>query len=605
MISVLMIVSSLAVGAGSESGWPPLPAAVDVTAVRSLVVQSDGRWMPLDTVARDLVSTVTGSESPGGRDAVALLLAWTFDPQAWQQAPVVRISNAELRRELELPADQTTFSYARLTSHGRLLDLIDALEHVEEGRKLDPLEAKVSDISNTLSVLQAILRQSAVKLIPDPRDPAGAWRPIVVHNHADAHGEAPVEAAWAALGAAFRADDGPGFAAAGRNLAGALAGLPAAYRPPPGRIAMELTYNEVRPFRLAWIIMAAGAILSIAGLFARRTAVSVLSFVALLAGFAVLTWGLYLRWQIADRIPASNMFESLLFLSWGAGAFAILSILIFRDRMVPMTASVMGAASLMLADCLPMDHFVRPIAPVLLDTIWMSIHVPIIMVSYSVLALAVLIAHVQLFTLALAPQARRAADKIDSLHYWYVHVGSILLATGIFTGSMWAASSWGRYWGWDPKEVWSLVALLGYLAILHVRAEHAAIPRWGWIVGGILAALLLVAVVPKFDPLTAGKLAAFVAAVAACAYFVFARGYFATAVKSILAFWMIIMTYLGVNYVLGIGLHSYGFGTGAMARYMILVGSIDLLIVAALWVVGRVRGATGALASGALITSVA
>ena len=87
------------------------------------------------------------------------------------------------------------------------------------------------------------------------------------------------------------------------------------------------------------------------------------------------------------------------------------------------------------------------------------------------------------------------------LQYFYIHVGSILLVAGILTGSMWAASSWGRYWGWDPKEVWSLVAFLAYMAILHARAERLI-------------------------------------------------GNFGVAAWSIAAFQTILMTYLGVNFVL-------------------------------------------------------
>src|SRR6185369_8170662 len=128
-------------------------------------------------------------------------------------------------------------------------------------------------------------------------------------------------------------------------------------------------------------------------------------------------------------------------------------------------------------------------------------HVPIIMISYSVLALGVLIAHMQVGIEIFAPSKRQLASRLNELLYWYLHVGSILLIAGIMTGSIWASSSWGRYWGWDPKEVWSLVAFLAYMAILHAR----------------------------FDQQIAD---------------------FGVAVAAIAAFWAILMTYLGVNFVL-------------------------------------------------------
>jgi cytochrome c biogenesis factor len=107
-------------------------------------------------------------------------------------------------------------------------------------------------------------------------------------------------------------------------------------------------------------------------------------------------------------------------------------------------------------------------------------------------------------------------------------VGSILLVAGILTGSMWAASSWGRYWGWDPKEVWSLVAFLAYIAILHGRFD-----RW--------------------------------------------LGPFGVAVTSIVGFWTILMTYVGVNFILAAGLHSYGFGSSAVAKWLVGVALVEAL----------------------------
>ena len=120
------------------------------------------------------------------------------------------------------------------------------------------------------------------------------------------------------------------------------------------------------------------------------------------------------------------------------------------------------------------------------------------------------------------------------LQYFYIHVGSILLVAGILTGSMWAASSWGRYWGWDPKEVWSLVAFLAYMAILHARAERLI-------------------------------------------------GNFGVAAWSIAAFQTILMTYLGVNFVLSAGLHSYGFGDSSVVRAMVITASRKAAFIAVAW----------------------
>jgi cytochrome c biogenesis factor len=126
------------------------------------------------------------------------------------------------------------------------------------------------------------------------------------------------------------------------------------------------------------------------------------------------------------------------------------------------------------------------------------------------------------------PTRRDLLVRMNDLLYWYIHVGSILLVAGIITGSWWAASSWGRYWGWDPKEVWSLIAFLAYMAVLHGRLDR------------------------QFGP-------------------------FGVAAASIVGFWAILMTYIGVNYVLAAGLHSYGFGGGGVVQWMLILICAEVL----------------------------
>ncbi|HNQ22290.1 MAG TPA: cytochrome c biogenesis protein CcsA [Phycisphaerae bacterium] len=597
-VPVVLLLLSLGCVAAVHADEAKLPALLDLTTVRALPVQHDGRWMPLDTVARDLVRSVTGTSDFRGQDPVLALLAWTFDPITWMDEPLIPIGNPELRAELELPAEQSVFSYSDLVNHDRFRQLVDEAMHVQ-GRKPDPLESKVSGIYEKLLLLDEAFGGQSIRLLPHPTDRLAAWRPIELPMRADATPRDTLHEAWKHLRTAFLVDDGPAFTAVAQKLATELAALPAAYRPPPQRLALELRYNGLRPFHRASQIMIIGAALGALAMWVRRRWFDALAVLGLLAGFFMLSYGLYLRWQIAGRIPATNMYESLLFLSWGMGAFAILAWFFMRLRIVPLTASFMGALALYIADVVPgLDPFVRPAVPVLLDTIWMSIHVPIIMVSYSVLALAALFAHAQLFLLAFAPRGRgqQLSDTVDLLHYWYVHVGSILLLAGIITGSMWAASSWGRYWGWDPKEVWSLIAFLGYLAILHVRIDRERTPRATYVIGVVLTAAVLLLVVRTWQgELTAGRWLGLAGGLVALAFVVLVRGPFATAAKSIAAFWLIIMTYVGVNFVLGIGLHSYGFGTGAVARYMFLLGGSDLALMLLLGLIHIARSAPASL----------
>ena len=237
----------------------------------------------------------------------------------------------------------------------------------------------------------------------------------------------------------------------------------------------------------------------------------------------------------------------MLFLGWGVALFGVVSVAL-RNRMLIFNAAAMAALATALLDLLPMDPFIHPMAPVLSGTPWLAIHVPIIMVSYATLAIVTFFGHLVVGAEIFAPERRDRVRRWSQLLYWYTHVGSILLIAGILTGSIWAASSWGRYWGWDPKEVWSLVAFLAYMAILHAR----------------------------FDQQIAD---------------------FGVAVASIAAFWAILMTYLGVNFVLASGLHSYGFGSSGLVSIMLGIAAVEILFLGAGWMSVRRRLAGGAAAA--------
>jgi cytochrome c-type biogenesis protein CcsB len=486
-----------------------VPSATEAESVRRVVVQHDGRLMPLDTLARETVWNVTGRRSIWGQDPVATFLGWAFDPSGWAVQPVVPVKSRALARTIGLPAGTSWSSFATLASNQALMDLIQRARAAEEvERPVSGLEREASKLETRLLWMQQTFDGGSLRVVPAAR----------------------VGDEWAVPERARSVAD---LEAAASAVAGTTAS-----RLPAWRVDREITYNRARPSRTAWMVLALALVLSIAAWNLPGRGLDLAAFLALLAGFAVMSWGIWMRWTVAGRIPASNMYESLLFLAWGVGAFAIVASLVLRNRIVVLNAAAMSALTMSLTDLLPIDWFIHPIPPVLSGTYWLAVHVPIIMVGFSVLALGVVVAHMQLGFQAFAPTRRSTALVMADLLYWYTMVGSILLVAGIMTGSMWAASSWGRYWGWDPKEVWSLVAFLAYMAILHARVERLIGP-------------------------------------------------FGAAAWSIVAFQTIVMTYLGVNFVLASGLHSYGFGESNVVMSMVAVAVAEAAFILFAWLRAR------------------
>ncbi len=488
-------VASLALLATFATGVAAPAADVDTELLRRLPLQHDGRVMPLDTLAREVVWQVTGSRHWSGEDPVATIVAWTFDPHAAATAAIVEIGSDELAVAIGLPAGTTHASFMQLVSNPALAGLIQQADQADaEGAPREGLPAAAEKLRGRVLWLGQVLNREIIRPIPAQGDASAAWDVPAIRSAAE----------LAAL-------------AGGQRLEG---------WPTPAAMDREVTYNAVRPTRVAWIVLSAALLFSIVAWSRGSRILDGISLAGLIAGFGVMTWGIGTRWIIADRIPAANMFESLLFLAWGVGLFAVVAFAFMRNRLVVLNANAMAALTMALTDLLPIDGFIHPVAPVLAGTPWLAIHVPIIMVSYSVLALGVVVAHMQIGFTIFAPRRDDLILRMNGLLYWYMHVGSILLIAGILTGSIWAASSWGRYWGWDPKEVWSLVAFLAYVAILHAR--------WDRMIGP-----------------------------------------FGVAAISIIAFQTILMTYLGVNFVLTSGMHSYGFGDSPVVRWMVAVAAVE------------------------------
>ncbi len=475
----------LLAGAASAS------AAGPHDALRRLPVQHDGRAMPFETLARETVWTVTGSHAWHGEDPVATASGWLFNPDAAAEMPMVSVGSPDLAKALGYPASATHASFVQLIRNPALGQLLQTARQAEaEGRPRQGVLQDAQKLEHRLLAMQAIGLGTGVRPIPVSGEPKAAWQAV------------------------------PQFSP--EMVATLMAGPRLPGWPTPAQIDRELFYNALNPVRLAWIILVASLLASLGAWRWGNRHLDWAAFGLLAAGFAMMTWGIGLRWLVGERIPAANMYESMLFLAWGVGLFAVVAYAVIRNRVVVMNAAVMAALTMALTDLLPIDRFIHPIAPVLAGTPWLAIHVPIIMLGYSILALGLVVAHMQIGATIFAPANRDLRDRMYDLLYWYMFTGSIFLIAGIITGSMWAASSWGRYWGWDPKEVWSLVAFLAYMAILHAKLDRMI-------------------------------------------------GKFGVAVISIAAFQTIVMTYLGVNFVLSTGMHSYGMGDSPVVLWMVIV----------------------------------
>jgi cytochrome c-type biogenesis protein CcsB len=231
-------------------------------------------------------------------------------------------------------------------------------------------------------------------------------------------------------------------------------------------------------------------------------------------GFIYHTIGLILRWYLTGHAPWSNGYESLLLVAWG-GLLAGFSFLRYSKITLAATA-LLAFFMLMTASHSSYDPQLTNLQPVL-KSYWLIIHVATLTISYGFLGLGLFLGLINLFINLfknIKNQGRLdlIISELTCINEMNLTVGIVLATIGTFLGGVWANESWGRYWGWDAKETWALIIVLAYTLILHMRF----IPKLG--------------------------------------------STYAFNVASVLGFGSVIMTFVGVNYYLSKGLHSYGAG---------------------------------------------
>lgn len=516
-------------GTGLAQGDSDLSATQSLS---TLPVQSGGRMKPLDTLARESVRLVTGKTNFEKKDNVLTLMGWWAQPDETLKKEIIEFRDLELKKELGLQ-DKRWFSYDELSNNQRLNEYREEIhKRLRNEEELQGSDQKIQDLLMKMNVVHKATDGSLLQAVPNPAGMQEDWGSFADLDH-DGLVEMvqPTKLAVSNLRAAVASGDEQQIVQAAREARTELAKLGPV--PDESVLARELRYNQTHPFRKAWILYLVGLLILTFGQPKPRTNAYWAGFGFISAGFIMHIYGFALRCMIAGRPPVTNMYESVIWVAFGAVFFALLFELITPRRHFLTSAATAAVVCLVLADTLPtvLDPSIRPLTPVLRSNFWLTIHVLTITLGYAAFLLALGLGHVVLWKSALKPQQEEAIASLHDALYRALQVGVLLLAAGTILGGVWANYSWGRFWGWDPKEVWALIALLGYLAILHGRYA-------GWL--------------RKFG----------------------------IAAWSIIAFLGVLMAWYGVNYVLGAGLHSYGFGTGGY-QYVGIYVAVEVLFV--LW----------------------
>ena len=540
-------------------GQSDLPAAessgLDFKQWGLLAIQDSGRRKPVDTFARETLIRITGRSSYTDKTGRKwrpndFVLSAQLETHDWKNEPMVLVSFGKLKEQLGLDKTQRRFSFAQLVGSSELNRLANEAQARRKAEQpLDRLQQETMSVSERLALFAHMMDGSALLIIAAPQNETDPWvMPSEFSRYYTDAKFAPVQTQLQALANAYSQNDGFSFSRAASQLRQGLRALSPRIYPQDRQLQLEYFYNHFAGFyRAIWCYGIAFVILIAAHLRKRGAALLNIGVAVAILGLAFQASGIVMRCMIAGRPPVTNMYESIIWVSFAVSFFGMIFFARYRTPVYLLAALPVTLIALLLVHQMPiaMPSSIDPLVPVLRDNFWLTIHVLTITLSYAAFALAMGFGHILLWRYARNPAA---ASADAPMHFWLYRVlqlGVLLLAAGTILGGVWANYSWGRFWGWDPKETWALIALLCYILMLHGR-----LAGW-WTEFGLVVA-------------------------------------------SVVCFLAVLMAWYGVNFVLGKGLHSYGFGIGG-ETYVATFVIADLLFVAfAIW---RYRASKRALHS--------
>ncbi len=499
-----------------------------------LVQSVDGRIKPIDTVAFEVLNKVYGGSTYQGMNANQVVLSMMSSPAEWQSLPIIKVFHPELKKMIGIPDNQKYASFndffEKEGDHGFKLAKFSEEANRKKPALRNQFDKDVLKVDERVNICYMVYTGEIFKMIPKQNDLSKRWfaPQEAVMNFSKQEGDE----VRALLGGYFEAI-GEGLEKSNWDNADKALDKLQSYQeqygadiiPASSRIKAEIFFNHAKIFdRLTPLYLLSGLIL-LCFIFAKMVkpklsiqwiAQAVLTLTVI--GFLVHSAGLGLRWYIAQHAPWSDGYESMIYIAW---AIALAGIFFARQSVVSLSlTSILAGITLFVAHLSWMDPQITNLVPVL-KSYWLNIHVSVITASYGFFGLCALLGFftLVLFILRSGSQAKhnrnqeldRNIIEATRINEMAMILGLSLLTVGNFLGGVWANESWGRYWGWDPKETWALVSILVYAAVVHFRF------------------------VPKLNT-----------------PFVFA-------VASTVSFASIIMTYFGVNFYLS-GMHSYAAG---------------------------------------------
>lgn len=530
--TVVLVLLALSVSASAKGEASPMLDIVQKYAVPTehaakfgaLPVQShSGRMMPVNTFSSEVLRKLHKAEKIGNLDSDQFLLSLLAMPDMWMRLPFIALSNKELANYYDLTDGECAYIQV-FDSNGNY----KLQEKLEEAYNKMPAERNRFDkdllkLDEQINIFHQLINYQMLNLFPKENDPNHKWyaagddlsvfsgKDSMFVSHIMTWYLAEVQEAlksgdWA------KSDEVVDMISTYQQAKNKTLDIS------PKRMQAEIKYNKIDVFRQCkkgyLILGGLMLVLSFAMLFKQKrwmkAGVWVLG-IGISVVFLFHMYGMGMRWYIAGYAPWSNSYETMVYVAWAT----VLAGLLFVRRS-PVTfalATLFGGIILFVSGLNWMDPEINPLVPVLKSP-WLMFHVAVIVAAYGFFGISCLIGLTNLVMMSIAGKKntdilKARVKELTIVNEMAMWVGLALMTIGTFLGAVWANESWGRYWGWDPKETWALITMVVYAVVAHLHL----VKRWysSWLFN----------------------------------------------LCSVVAFASVLMTFFGVNYFLS-GMHSYG-----------------------------------------------
>ncbi len=544
IVSILVFLLSLSFSGVSQDGKFVIEKLQANEFGKILVQNQRGRTEPLYTLSNDILRKVSRETEIEGFSPMQVFLGIYFDFENWQNVPLIKISNTEVKKVVGISSDYAAFAdIVDLQSNiYKIKKQVDAAYAKSAGSR-NKFDKEIIKVDERVNICFMIYSGEFMKIFPVKNQslkwhaPKDAYTFVknsedslylrgIISLYAQGIQTANINGDYKQVDEVLNS-----ILAYQRNFA--QYDLPSFKK-----VNAEVFYYKSKIYdRLFPFYATLGLILLVIliyGIIAQKKDQKLIVKVfsgLLIIGFLFHTLGLAIRWYVSGHAPMSNGYESMIFISW----ITILAGFMFskRSAFVLAATSVLGGFTLMVAHLSFMDPQITNLVPVL-QSYWLTLHVSVITGSYGFLGLGAIIGVIVMILYSVVSEKNKESilstiEELTVINYKSLTVGLYLLIIGTFLGAIWANESWGRYWGWDPKETWSLITIVVYSFILHSR-----------MINGL-------------------------------------KGFYQFNILVLFGFSSVLMTYFGVNYYLS-GLHSYAGGDPVPIPNFVYISVVVLVI---------------------------